>query len=101
MIAHAFPPEGVAGVYRPLRFVRHMPSLGWQPTVITLDAGTYERYDPTLLGQVPDDIEVIRVRNGDPWQALLAKRNQRVQIQLAKAPPEQITGILAAQHNLM
>jgi hypothetical protein len=49
MIAYHFPPEGNAGAYRPLRFVRNLPKFGWHPRVISLAAKWYERYDPRLL----------------------------------------------------
>jgi len=48
VMIYGFPPEGSAGVYRPLRFVRHLPSFGWHPTVITVDAKSYETYDSSL-----------------------------------------------------
>ena len=96
MIARSFPPEGNAGAYRPLRFVRHLPTLGWQPIIITLETDFFERYDPSLLSQVPKEIEVIRVRNRDPWQALLAKRSQRVKTQLSEASPVEATRILVS-----
>ena len=76
MIAYDFPPEGNAGAFRPLRFVRHLPSVDWQPTVMTTETDFYERYDPSLLSLVPRDIEIIRVRNHDPWQAFRAKRDR-------------------------
>ena len=66
MIAYHFPPEGNAGSYRPLRFVRHLTAQDWQPTVITLKTDFYERYDPSLLSLVPNDVDVIRVANRDP-----------------------------------
>ena len=62
MIAYAFPPWGSAGVYRPLRFVRHLSKMDWSPTVLSADPYAYERYDPDLLRFVPDDTEIIRVR---------------------------------------
>jgi glycosyltransferase involved in cell wall biosynthesis len=99
MIAYGFPPEGNAGVYRPLRFVRHLPSLGWQPTVITLETDFFERYDPSLLSQVPKEIEVIRVKNRDPWQTFLAKRNQRVYTQFSEGSAAQVARILSAHQN--
>jgi glycosyltransferase involved in cell wall biosynthesis len=67
MIAYVFPPEGSAGTFRPLRFVRHLPSRGWQPTVITRETRSYERYDPSLLAQLPENLRIIRVPNVDPW----------------------------------
>src|SRR6266508_6733975 len=84
MIAYGFPPEGNAGSYRPLRFVRHLRPFGWQPTVITLDTDFFERYDPSLLSLVPNGIELIRVRNRDPWQAFQARRGRRLRERIAK-----------------
>ena len=72
MVSYWFPPEGAAGVYRSLRFVRHLPSHGWQPVVIADDPRCYVRYDPGLLDLVPSNTEIIRVRNPDPWNALNA-----------------------------
>jgi glycosyltransferase involved in cell wall biosynthesis len=77
MIAYNFAPEGNAGAYRPLRFVRHLPSNGWKPTVVTLETDYYERYDPRLIDLIPKDVSVLRVRNPDPWQNFQAKRSQR------------------------
>lgn len=77
MIAYFFPPEGSAGSYRPLRFVRHLAKNGWRTSVIAADPYRYERYDPDLLSSVPSETEVVRVRARDPWQALQAWREQR------------------------
>ena len=74
MIAHAFPPEGSAGVYRPLRFARHLPTMGWLPSVISAATDSYERYDPELLELVPTGIEVSRVPSRDPWQSVQRRR---------------------------
>ena len=88
MIAYHFPPEGNAGSYRPLRFVRHLTAQDWQPTVITLKTDFYERYDPSLLSLVPNDVEVIRVANRDPWQAFQARRGRWVQAKLLNSSAE-------------
>ncbi len=96
MIAYNFPPEGSAGTYRPLRFVRHLPSFGWRPIVISLATDVYERYDPSLLDMVPPDTEVIRVRNPDPWNALQQKRVKRIERQLSVLPVEKIRKIQMA-----
>jgi hypothetical protein len=80
MIAYNFPPEGNAGTYRPLRFVRHLPAMGWSPIVITGDTGRfgYLRHDPNLWTLVPPSTEVIRVRERDPWQLVQAWRARRI-----------------------
>lgn len=79
MIAYGFPPEGAAGVYRPLRFVRHLPALGWLPTVVTRDARHFTRYDPQLLTLIPEGTKVIRAPHRDPWLSLQDYRARRFQ----------------------
>ena len=77
MIAYDFPPEGNAGAYRPLRFVRHLLNYDWMPTVVSAIPSQYERYDPALLKSVPEEVEVIRIPYSDWWQAFQAWRSKR------------------------
>lgn len=98
MIAYFFPPEGNAGTYRPLRFVRHLAKMGWHPSVISVRPYRYERYDPGLLALVPSETEIIRVRERDLWQAIQAKRAQRMQKNLAGASMGTVEQIRAAHH---
>jgi hypothetical protein len=79
MIAYGFPPEGNAGVYRPLRFVRQLSKMGWKPKVISALPIQYERYDPELLAMVPSQTEVVRVKGYDLWQAFQGWRSRRNQ----------------------
>jgi len=82
MIAYGFPPQGHAGVFRPLRFVRHLPAHSWKPTVVSASGMEFERYDPELLSQVPADVEVIRpVDPGDLWQSFQRWRARRAPAQ--------------------
>jgi glycosyltransferase involved in cell wall biosynthesis len=83
MIAYYFPPDGSAAVYRPLRFVRHLSRTGWHPIVITQNSGTHSRYDPGLLESVPKETEVVRVADGDIWQAIQARRASRFKRRIA------------------
>ena len=98
MIAYFFPPEGNAGSYRPLRFVRHLATLGWRTSVISAEPYRYERYDPDLVREVPKDTEIIRVRGRDPWLALQARRIQRTQEILSAASMESVEKLRTAQH---
>ena len=79
MVAHPFPPEGAATSYRTLRFVRQLPKLGWNATVISALPSQYERYDPKLLAMVPSETEVIRVKGYDLWQSFQSWRFRRIQ----------------------
>ena len=76
-IAYFFPPEGNAGTYRPLRFVRSLSKIGWSIRVISVDPYYYERYDPQLLTLIPQATEVIRVRGRDMWLAFQGWRTRR------------------------
>lgn len=54
MIAYHFPPlAGSSGIQRTLRFVQHLPSLGWQPLVLSADPRAYEMSSVDLLADVP------------------------------------------------
>jgi len=89
MIAYFFPPEGSAGTYRSLRFVRQLSKVGWSPTVISAAASQgYERYDPELLTLVPKDIEIVRVQGCDLWQGVQRWRGRRIQQALSGASIE-------------
>lgn len=99
MIAYFFPPEGCAGVYRPLRFLRELTQKGWSATVICGDPYRHERYDPDLLTRVPREARIIRVRGRDPWQAIQAWRGDAVEAKLSTASSDIAQQIVAAHHS--
>jgi hypothetical protein len=98
MIAYYFPPEGSAGTYRSLRFARQLVKRGWSPVVISAEPYSYERYDSELLALVPSDVEVVRVRAHDPWQAVQSWRGKRFQEALTKSSGEAAQQMQAAQY---
>jgi glycosyltransferase involved in cell wall biosynthesis len=61
IIAYYFPPMGLSGVQRTLKFVKYLPDFGWNPVVLTTaDTNSYYAYDETLLDEIPEGIEVFR-----------------------------------------
>jgi glycosyltransferase involved in cell wall biosynthesis len=69
ILAYHFPPVGGAGVQRTLKFVKHLPGLGWEPVVVTgpLDSvGDANLKDDTLAGQLPEGLDVRRVPGPEP-----------------------------------
>ena len=61
MIAYHFPPlAGSSGIQRTLRFVQHLPSLGWQPLVLSADPRAYEKTSDDLMADVPPSTVVRR-----------------------------------------
>lgn len=54
MVAFHFPPlTGSSGVQRTLRFVQHLPELGWQPIVLSAHSRAYANTSPDLMKEVP------------------------------------------------
>lgn len=54
MIAYHFPPlAGSSGIQRTLRFVQHLPALGWQPLVLTASPRAYVKTSDDLMSEVP------------------------------------------------
>src|SRR2546427_8137267 len=100
LIAYCFPPDGSAGVYRPLRFVRHLPAMGWSVSVIAADLAPsgWTRYDSALLALVPSETEIVRVRRRDPWQAIQVWRGQRMQEKLSSVPVTTAEQLRAKHH---
>ena len=70
-LSYYFPPSGGPGVQRTLKLSKYMPDFGWTPTVVTVDAGdaAYPSEDPTLLAEVPPELDVRRTRAWDPYAA--------------------------------
>ncbi|MBD3298609.1 MAG: glycosyltransferase [candidate division Zixibacteria bacterium] len=66
MIAYYFPPMGMGGVQRPLKFAKYLPDLGWDVTVVTPQPGEYFAKDETLLDDLPESVEVVRIKSLDP-----------------------------------
>ncbi|MBI5475755.1 MAG: glycosyltransferase [Ignavibacteriales bacterium] len=67
VIAYYFPPMGLSGVQRTLKFVKYLPQFGWQPTVLTVTPTGYFAQDYTLLDELhPNHVEIERVGSLDP-----------------------------------
>lgn len=71
MVAFHFPPlAGSSGIQRTLRFVQHLPALGWQPLVLTIRPTAYERTSPDLDSAVPAGTPVRRAVGFDTARQL-------------------------------
>jgi hypothetical protein len=101
MVAYYFPPEGNAGVYRPLRFLKELMKEGWHATVICCEPYQYERYDPQLLAEVPSATRVVRVKGWDPWRAFQTWRAGRLENKLIWSSTEEARQVRASHHALL
>ena len=81
LITYYFPPSGVPGVQRPLKFAKYLRAFGWQPTVLTVrpEAAAYPDVDPAMLDEVPSDMRVLRTGAWDPytWYARLQGKTKK------------------------
>jgi hypothetical protein len=66
IIAYYFPPLGMGGVQRATKFARYLPSFGWKPSVLTVKDVEYLAKDPSLLEELPPEVEVVRTGSFDP-----------------------------------
>jgi glycosyltransferase involved in cell wall biosynthesis len=74
VIAYYFPPLGLSGVQRTLKFVKYLPQFGWQPTVLTVTSTGYYAQDYALLEEIhPNHIHVERVGSLDPNRLFRSK----------------------------
>ncbi|MFO7447207.1 MAG: glycosyltransferase [Ignavibacteriaceae bacterium] len=93
VIAYYFPPMGLSGVQRTLKFVKYMLPNNWQPTVITTSSAGYYAHDEYLLKEAENlNIRIIRT-GGNDINSLLAKKGT------IKMPPEFIRKTLSRISN--
>ena len=71
VITYYWPPSGGAGVQRSLKFVKHLPEFGIEPTVITVDPAraAYPVLDDSLAADVPAGVRVIRTDTFEPFDS--------------------------------
>jgi hypothetical protein len=57
-----FPPSNLAGVHRARLFAQHLPSFGWEPTILTVHENFYEeKLDYNLEKLLPSDLRIQKV----------------------------------------
>ncbi len=82
VLAYYFPPMGLSGVQRTLKFAKYLKDYNWEPTVITTGASGYYAHDTSLLKEAEEaDIKIIRV-DGKEINSMLSGKGT------IKMPPE-------------
>ncbi|MCH7826692.1 MAG: glycosyltransferase [Bacteroidetes bacterium] len=64
VISYYFPPMGLSGVQRTLKFTKYFKDYNWEPTVLTTSDIGYYAHDKSLLKEV-EDVNIVRVGGGD------------------------------------
>lgn len=73
IIAYYFPPMGLSGVQRTLKFVKYLPDFGWNPVVLTTDSTNYYAYDDSLLNEIPDEVRIYRASESNRKSKSISK----------------------------
>jgi glycosyltransferase involved in cell wall biosynthesis len=72
VIAYYFPPMGLSGVQRTLKFVKYLKNYNWEPTVLTTSKVGYFAHDQSLKNELDETgVRVIRIGGREP-NSLLA-----------------------------
>lgn len=82
IITYSFPPSNASAVHRILRFCKWLPRYGWEPIILTVKNGHYDRYDTELNRFVPDNLKVYKASSleylnnqslGKVWRGVLKR----------------------------
>jgi len=65
VIAYYFPPMGLSGVQRILKFVKYFPQNNWNPTVLTSAETAYFAHDPDLLKEIAPSVKIVRIKGNE------------------------------------
>lgn len=70
VIAYYFPPMGLSGVQRILKFVKYLREYNWEPVVLTTSSKDYYAYDDSLNAELESlNIEVYRTNDNKTTKA--------------------------------
>lgn len=67
IVSYYFPPSGGPGVQRVLKFVKYLPSFGYEPSVLTVADGDFPAVDESLLKSIPEGAKVYRTKIFEPY----------------------------------
>lgn len=89
VIAYYFPPMGLSGVQRTLKFVKYLPQYNWHPTVLTVDPRGYLAKDDSLLEDLNGrPVRIVRTPAAGPGRVLAKK-------EVVTLPPERTRKLLS------
>lgn len=87
-IAYYFPPLGLSGVQRTVKFAKYLSKFGWMPTILTVEPTGYYAFDETLLQEtIEAGIKIVRTKSFDV-NHMFKKRG------IVKMPSERMRKIL-------
>jgi glycosyltransferase involved in cell wall biosynthesis len=66
-ITYYWPPSGKASIHWPLQIIKHLPSFGWQPSVVTAKEDVFSHKDESLFQHISPDLKVIKTNSIEPF----------------------------------
>ena len=67
IVTYYWPPAGGPGVQRVLNIVEHLPALGWEPIILTVEDPSAPAKDDSLLKRIPQHCKVYKTRTSEPF----------------------------------
>ncbi|RJS90667.1 glycosyltransferase [Candidatus Bathyarchaeota archaeon] len=67
VVASDFPPQGKGNILRVVKFVKYLPSFGWQPIVLTVNEGSIAWIDRSMEKEYPKNLKVYRAFFPNPF----------------------------------
>jgi glycosyltransferase involved in cell wall biosynthesis len=97
MISYYFPPMGMSGVQRTLKFAKYLPCYGWQPHILTVSTPSYFAFDVSLLDELSDSTLVHRTGSWDVLSLLDSFGRGQPSIHSGQSvdPPERLRALLS------
>ncbi|HIO68379.1 MAG TPA: glycosyl transferase family 1 [Flavobacteriales bacterium] len=67
VITYYWPPAAGPGVQRFLKFCKYLPEFGWEPVVLTVEAGSYSSKDASLDEDIVSGLSVYKTKTFEPF----------------------------------
>ena len=86
IITYYWPPASGPGVQRWLKMSKFLPEHGFKPLILTVKNGSYPSIDPSLLDEIPDDLQVVRTGTREPFEIfnrLRGKKGKEISVGLS------------------
>lgn len=78
IITYYWPPSAGSGVQRWLKFSKYLPEFGWEPVIFTPENPDFELKDPSLLKDIPVDLEVLKFPIWEPYSIFRKLKKEKL-----------------------
>jgi glycosyltransferase involved in cell wall biosynthesis len=100
ILAYYFPPFGLSGVQRILKFVKYLPEYGWQPTVVTTEPHAYLAFDDSLTRELEAcNIEVWRTPTSGAFSTVKERRTVQLNAERVRKALNRISQMVYVPDN--